>query len=221
MSIVTLKRKTSAQYHNISHSADGFSLNGTRRSQGYVGQTSLSRSLPRTPMKGNTPKGYGGCCGKYIRGTIVQSGVTSLENPDVVKTSTLNTKGLIDTKYRWIRRPEPFATVKRITNTHSQSEYLYYITQKTLGETRTDGSPCSIIDKQPKYKKCTALENGQISNMCPNSYNITKPESYTGAIGGDEYISNLHKKCAKPEEYKAYSYIRRAPATCSRRANAV
>jgi len=221
MSIVTLKRKTLAQYHNISHSADGFSLNGTHRNQGFVGQTSLSRSLPRTPMKGNTPKGHGGCCGKYIRGTIVQSGVTSLENPAVVKKSTMNTKGLIDTKYRWIRRPAPFAAVKEITKTHSQSEYTYYIRQKTLSETRPDGTPCSIIDKNPIYKKCTALEPGQISDRCPNSRNITKPESSTGAISGDEYITNLHNKCAKSADFKIYTYIRRAPVTCSRRANAV
>ena len=79
MSIVALKRKTYAQYHNNSVNG-GFSLNGTHRNQGYIGQTSLSRSFPRTPMKGNTPKGHGGCCGKYPMGNIIQSGVTSLED---------------------------------------------------------------------------------------------------------------------------------------------
>jgi hypothetical protein len=59
MSIATLKRKTQAQYNN-SVGVANFSLNGTLRSQGYVGQTSLSRSLPRTPMNGAFPRGYGG-----------------------------------------------------------------------------------------------------------------------------------------------------------------
>jgi hypothetical protein len=221
MSIVALKRKTLAQYHNNSHSPDGFSLNGTHRSQGYIGQTSLSRSLPRTLMKGNTPKGYGGCCGKYYQGTIIQSGVTSLENPAVVKKSTMNTRGLIDTKYRWIRRPKPFAEVKHIANSHSQSEYIYFIKQKTLKETRPDGSPCSIPDKNPVYKECKALTKDQIGETCPKSRNITKPDSATGAITGDEYIYQLHKKCAVPEEFKAIAYIRRAPFTCGRGATVV
>jgi hypothetical protein len=221
MSIVVLKRKTLAQYHNNSHSPDGFSLNGTHRSQGYIGQTSLSRSLPRTLMKGNTPKGHGGCCGKYYQGTIIQSGVTSLENPAVVKKSTMNTRGLIDTKYRWIRRPKPFAEVKLIANSHSQSEYIYFIKHKTLKETRPDGSPCSIPDKNPVYKECKALTKDQIGETCPKSRNITKPDSATGAITGDEYIYQLRKKCAVPEDFKAIAYIRRAPFTCGRGATVV
>ena len=221
MSIVALKRKTLAQYHNNSHSPDGFSLNGTHRSQGYIGQTSLSRSLPRTLMKGNTPKGHGGCCGKYYQGTIIQSGVTSLENPAVVKKSTMNTRGLIDTKYRWIRRPKPFAEVKHIANSHSQSEYIYFIKEKTLKETRPDGSPCSIPDKNPVYKKCTALTKDQIGETCPKSRNITKPDSATGAITGEEYVYQLRKKCAAPEDFNVVSSIRRAPFTCGRGATAV
>ena len=221
MSIVALKRKTLAQYHNNSHSPDGFSLNGTHRSQGYIGQTSLSRSLPRTLMKGNTPKGHGGCCGKYYQGTIIQSGVTSLENPAVVKKSTMNTRGLIDTKYRWIRRPKPFAEVKLIANSHSQSEYIYFIKEKTLKETRPDGSPCSIPDKNPVYKKCTALTKDQIGETCPKSRNITKPDSATGAITGEEYVYQLRKKCAAPEDFNVVSSIRRAPFTCGRGATAV
>ena len=221
MSIVTLKRKTLAQYQNNSHSPNGFSLNGTHRNQGYVGQTSLSRSLSRTLMKGNTPRGHGGCCGKYPQGTIVQSAVTSLENPAVVKKSTMNTRGLIDTKYRWIRRSSPFAEVKHINNTRMQSEYIYYISQKTLSERRPDGSPCSMVDKNPVYKKCTALTKTQIGDLCYKSLNIRKPESSTGAITGDEYIYNKHSKCIKPAEIRAYTYIRRTPATCGTRASVV
>ena len=61
MSIATLKRKTQAKYNNMSvGNTHGFSINGTHRNQGYVGQTSLSRSLPRTLMKGNAVRGHGG-----------------------------------------------------------------------------------------------------------------------------------------------------------------
>ena len=44
MSLATLKRKTSAKYNNVSVSNDSvFSLNGTRRIQGYVGQSLFGR----------------------------------------------------------------------------------------------------------------------------------------------------------------------------------
>ena len=77
MSIATLKKKTAAKYNNMSVSEPKFSLNGGHRSQGWVGQTTLSRSLPKTPMVGNTPKGSGGCCGTYRVTPIVQSAVKS------------------------------------------------------------------------------------------------------------------------------------------------
>ena len=96
MSIATLKRKTHAKYNNSSvNTGEGFSLNGTHRNQGYVGQTSLSRSLSRTLMKGNVVRGHGGCCGTYNITPIVQSGITTTENSRVIKSSVLSTKGML------------------------------------------------------------------------------------------------------------------------------
>ena len=77
--------------------SSGFSLNGTHRNQGYVGQTSLSRSIIRTPHKGATPKGHGGCCGTYPTNIIKESTTCCTEDASVVKTSSINTHGLIDT----------------------------------------------------------------------------------------------------------------------------
>ena len=100
MSIVTLKRKTAAKYNNSSvNSKEVFSLNGCYRNQGYVGQTSLSRSLPRTLMKGNTVRGHGGCCVTYRISPIVQSGVISTEDHSVIKSSVINTNGMIENRF--------------------------------------------------------------------------------------------------------------------------
>jgi hypothetical protein len=112
MSIATLKKKTQAKYNNNSVGVSQFAINGTHRNQGYVGQTSLSRSLPRTLAKGNTPKGHGGCCGKYVVAPSILSAVTSTEDNSVVKSSVLSYNGMIATQYRWIRRPQPYTTVK-------------------------------------------------------------------------------------------------------------
>ena len=124
MSIVALKRKTRAQYHNMSEGRTGFSLNGTHRSQGFVGQTMLSRSLPRTPMVGNTVRGHGGLNGAYAVANNVVSGIRDQNDPSVIKSSVLDTNGMMMTKYRWSRRPQPFAVVKpdhRMNNADQQT----------------------------------------------------------------------------------------------------
>jgi len=137
MSIATLKKKTQSKYNNMSVGERQFSINGTYRSQGYVGQTSLSRSLPRTLMKGNVAIGHGGCCGKFKKTPIVQSAVISLENPNIVKSSVLGTSGMISTKYAWIKRPQPYTTVKpdNNQNNNSQSDYIKYLVDETLNYT--------------------------------------------------------------------------------------
>ena len=134
MSIVTLKKKTQTQYNNMSVGMKGFSLNGTHRSQGYVGQTNLSRSLPKTNMKGNVACGYGGSCGTFLKPPIIQSAVISLNDPVVVKSSVLGTYGMLETKYQWIRRPQPFSSIKPDGNhnINFQSNYTDNLSKKTV-----------------------------------------------------------------------------------------
>ena len=145
MSIVTLKRKTQAKYNNMSVGQKQFSLNGTHRNQGYVGQTTLSRSLPTTLMKGNVIRGHGGCCGHYPIKPIVQSGVNYQEDSSVVKHSVLNTAGMIETKYQCIGECSLGTNVcegssKRINhvkpdnnnNTNSQQDYISSVANKAV-----------------------------------------------------------------------------------------
>jgi hypothetical protein len=129
MSIVALKKKTNAQYKNMSSGVQQFSLNGTHRSQGYVGQTSLSRSLPRTLAKGNTLRGYGGTDGHFYLKPSVLSGITSTEDLKIIKPSVLSNTGMISTQYRWIDRPQPFVSVKNDDNhnTNTQQDYIVKI----------------------------------------------------------------------------------------------
>jgi len=206
MSIVTLKKKTMAQYNNNSVNT-GFSLNGTHRNQGYIGQTSLSRSFPRTPMKGNVAKGHGGCCGAYPTGNIIQSGVTSLEDSNVVKLSTANTLGLISTKYRWVRRPQPYSTTQKTIPINSQSDYIDYVQRKTLTAKNADGGLCNESNDPKEYKynaTCGGLTreqqgyrtNSQIQiNGCKK---IVGVESKTGAIDQSQYLTKLDNTCVEP-----------------------
>ena len=177
MSIATLKKKTSARYNHSHISSNngavlngtrsqgsfltgaGFSLNGTHRSQGYVGQDTLGRSLPKTPMKGNVIKGHGGCCGSYPIQPIVQSAVTSLNNPNVVKTSVLNNNGMLMTQYRWIRRPAPFVVVKpdNTLNANTQQDYVERLKQNTISS--ANNSDCQ------KYKYTPASCKNILNNV--------------------------------------------------------
>lgn len=111
MSIATLKRKSN-NLHGSYHSkpGGGFSLNGPQRNLSYVGEN-LSKHYARTIFKGDTARGHGGCCGTYKTTPTVRSDAWTTEDASTVKSSVLNTMGMIRTKYRWITRPYPYAVV--------------------------------------------------------------------------------------------------------------
>ena len=96
MSLVTLKRKSRRFKAPISgRGTNGFSLNGGLRSQGWVGQTNIGRANIGTSFRGAFPMGNGGCCGGYVINTQ-NSGGSRTNDPDIIKRSTMNTKGLIE-----------------------------------------------------------------------------------------------------------------------------
>jgi hypothetical protein len=202
MSIVTLKKKTGSQYNNMSvGSKHGFSLNGTHRSQGYVGQTSLSRSLPTTSMRGNAAKGYGGCCGKYEIRPIIQSAVVSLNDPTVIKSSSLNTSGMISTHYRWIKRPQPFASVKpsAMNNLNSQGFLINKLRNNAIKA--NSSGPCKTIfpTDEPDYKTICLETKSSNYNKLHNCPPITKDLSNKFAMAQSTYMQYLASGCSNNE----------------------
>lgn len=194
MSIATLKRKTQTQYNNMSvGSKTGFSLNGTHRSQGYIGQTSLSRSLPKTPMKGNVQKGHGGCCGHYEERPIIQSAVTSLNDPSDIKPSVLGTKGMLSSRYKWTKRPQPYSTLKSDTNNHlnTQDDYITRLKKKTIKLT----DACTTTKEVHCIKSCN-----NNTYFRQNVFHFTKPDNIHNQkgykpISGSDYITKIHESC--------------------------
>lgn len=185
MSIVTLKNKTATQYNNMSVGQKQFSLNGGFRNQGWVGQTMLSRSLPRTPMKGNVPKGNGGCCGKYLKKGIIQSAVSSLNDPKVVKNSVINNMGMINTQYRWARRPYPFSVFKR--GVEEQEEYIKSLQKKRLACAE---NVVKNIKSGIPSKGCDGLLNHSKPGICSV---VTKKALKT--MNQSDYIQKLYDNC--------------------------
>jgi hypothetical protein len=185
MSIATLKRKTQTKYNNMSVGSSGFSINGVFRNQGYVGQTSISRSLPRTLQKG-----HGGCCGNYNDVSIVMSSVTCIEDSKTIKKSVLGTSGMLSSKYRWTRRPQPYATVKPDVNnnTSDQNTYITKKIKKTINDIKKGNDPNDTT--------CTNVST--YTSSCVNNKIIcehTRDESEYLPISSGEYISQLNEAC--------------------------
>jgi hypothetical protein len=196
MSIATLKKKTQARYNNNSVGFSQFSLNGTHRNQGYIGQDTLGRSLPRTLAKGNTLRGYGGCCGTYPITPSVLSAVTSTEDNRVVKPSVLDNNGMIATKYRWIRRPAPFTVVKS-TRTQNYIDYLATTTVNDINACNKDVVKDNII-----CNTCPTLPTNTRGSLYNNlGVTITKPDKDFTSLSYGEHLNNLNQKCLESYTY--------------------
>ena len=195
MSIATLKKKSSAKYNNNSTGMPLFSLNGTHRNQGYVGQTSLSRFTSRTLVRNGGIRNHGGCCGTFNIGQPVFSGITTTEDSTVVKNSVVSNDGMISTKYRWIRRPQPYSVVKPDSNHNGNSQYDHIVIIRD--DAIRDAAACYTVTECP-----TGL-----SGSCNNGVTYVKPaSSYTGAsdtplykgvaLSQNEYTLLKRSKCA-------------------------
>lgn len=195
MSIATLKAKAklmSSSHCGISSCQKQFSLNGVHRSQGYIGQTNLSRSLPRTLSRGGAMRGHGGCCGTYPRTSIV-SAVTSTEDATTVKSSVLSNKGMIATKYRWILRPQPYTSVKPQAqngkNTNSQQKYIDYLKTKTI-QCIEQKDNTKILKTSSCNILCVAFQKRAQQQVL-----FTKPLTGVVAMSQGEYILNKDTTC--------------------------
>lgn len=193
MSIVALKKKTAAKYNNMSVNVPQFSINGGFRNQGWVGQTSISRSLIKTPHRGATPRGHGGCCGTYNM-SIVKPLEPCTNNNEVVKSSVVSTDGMLDMKYRWIRRPAPYSSVKPDVNhnLNQQGEYINRIKKKTLNVTTRQ---CPSIPKQSCNLSCDLFKTR--ITMKSGIDNFTKT---VGPIDQSDYVKNTNDQCIMIDE---------------------
>jgi hypothetical protein len=228
MSIVALKRKTEALHKNLSTGQTNFSINGTTRNQGYIGQTSLSRSLTHTPHKGSTAKGSGGCCGSYSDDIdIPASELCCLEDNTVVKKSVLSTRGMLASKNRWINRPYPYASVKPDynRNINDQGDYVTRLVKKTVSNIKKieeDGSTTCPQVLPKTQAVCTtplrtnngaSLFSKSTMNKCPKDLTPVEKHKF---ISQSEKIILLHDKCADQDiVYVTNTAVRNTPFACT------
>jgi hypothetical protein len=200
MSLATMKKKSGVLYRNLSVRQNGFSLNGGHRSAGYIGQSTQSRHLTRTLMKGNVVRGNGGCCGTYVVTNVKPSELACLNNPNVIKPSVENTEGMLHTKYKWFWSGRQ--SVKPDSNQNAvQSDHTSKIAKKTMncidllnkshGTVPTIKSTnCGSLPALARPRNLSGFMTGTIRQrpVCPT----TKDESY---LTQEQYIEQLDKAC--------------------------
>jgi hypothetical protein len=221
MSLVALKRKTAAM-QNLSTGQKGFSINGTHRSQGYIGQTSLSRSLINTPHgQTGAPEGHGGCCGDFSTTTNIRASETfSLEDENVVKTSVLSSTGMLSNRNRWLKRSAPYTSTKLTAGwTNGQGDYIAYLKKKAAKCDPSQVDKLSNITEvnSVAISKCTTTnitrkDGAPVFNKT-TVCTFTKPVSDYTSISQGEHIFKLHDKCADQDDvlFKIVSNTRRTP----------
>lgn len=220
MSLVVLKRKTATLYRNMSVGESQFSLNGTRRNMGYIGQSLTSRRFIYTPMKGGVERGHGGICGKYPIVNIRPSNMLCLNDNSVVKPSSINTRGLISTKYRWVRRPYPYSSTKPVYSVgNSMGIYIERKSRKAL-QTEVDCGGENIVEETPCVVK--KYEGGLVCGG-RTAETTTKPASYYTSITQGEYLRKLNKACAGLDNTKlVITYdVGRVPFGCRKNTSVV
>jgi hypothetical protein len=204
MSIAVLKRKTGALHKNVSTGVPNFSLNGGHRNQGYIGQDSRSRSYVRSYERNGALKGHGGCCGQYpVHEIKTSSDMSCLNDASVIKPSCLSTTGMIMTKYRWIRRPDPYTTVKpdNNRNVNDQGTRIDRIARAALIEPEN----CPDVSERTRSAECMAATKPTCT--------IVKPDK---VISGEDYIRKLNKKCANLDVVSVKKSTSHTPFSCGR-----
>jgi hypothetical protein len=184
MSINTLKRKTNAKYNNSSVNQKQFSINGGTRNQGWVGQTSLSRTVNRTLFHDGYPRGYGGCCGTYRITNVISSDVNTTENSNIIKKSVLSTYGQLESEFR----PEKFITFKpdSTTNSNQQNSYISNVSTQTINTINN----CTN-NNNTYISQCNTFGGKSSTNYNNLVQNFSVTKSASNVLKESDYIIKL------------------------------
>jgi hypothetical protein len=216
MSIATLKKKTKAQYNKVSVGYPQFSLNGTHRSQGYVGQDSLSRTLPITHRRGTEAIGFGGCCNTYRQSNIIYgTGVVSLNDPTVVKSSVMNTSGRLLDMYN--------CNPAQCTKTNTSFNTVKYI-PPYLNVLQRRKNNCNT-QKDVVSNTCNTCVDNLSSNAVKHAFkymymkniDFTPHDSVTKKAHTDtqsERLDQIQTICAATDKQQFLSNVRSIPFAC-------
>lgn len=193
MSINTLKRKSETKYFDKVSKNKVFSLTGPQRLPGYIGQTNLSRSTKRTPFtRFGGPRGHGAHNGIYPVNIHNSGKLLTCSNDGTIKKPTMNTKGLINSKYKWNKRGHPYTVVQPDSNASlfdTSSRYTH-----DLVVANTCVGPQDITDEKKTCTSgigCSNFIGGRkvVRTMYSQQFSSSVPQSM--------YILSKTKRCAQ------------------------
>ena len=193
-------------------SGGGFSLNGKYRNTGGVGTTSLISKRGPT-MKGGTVdwNGNGGFHGNYKNGNMKPTNNYCNSETLGAKPSTLNTKGMLSTKYKWKQSTIPDDVFTKEGKEPPKNAQLKEIYNRWVSN---DSNGYNELHTAGQYteKLATVLTYKNI--------NIPKPHVYTRYCTEDNHTLGKRYRCdihvSKFNEYIGSSDRARAGAIANR-----
>jgi hypothetical protein len=207
MSIVALKRNS--RRFQVPISANGFSLNGGHRNIGQVGVTNLAKSVTRTPFRGTVPMGHGGHLGKYEVQIYNSGSCCSVNDPNIIKLSTKNTKGHIFESFKYPICPggscDKGSQQNWVQNTspdnYGQELYIHNLIA-AYGSCVVNKDE-TLLQDMPYKCPITVNNLGQEVECSAGTYHIGGKKYYqeyyaksngTGAMQSSEYMRSLLQK---------------------------
>lgn len=197
---------TGLQLANETYGPVGFSLNGGRRSRGYVGQD-CKYSRNGTPFRGTQPIGWGGAGGQYAQPRpVFNSNIVGVEGTQYlyIKPSVLSTSGMLAKKYRWARNgvyPNNWVQPVNTGNQVDSSSQGMYLHKKTA-----ENMCVNDVNKPEKYadyivrcgptlcsKSTARFKYNTMASSAPYTKTLRQP------FTSGEYTLFIQRGCANPK----------------------
>jgi len=211
------------------YGAVGFSINGGHRNVGGIGRD-MKMSKSGTPYRGTQPIGWGGTYGRYPSAVLVgnsnlqTTGALPNSNSAVVqpllnsravntrgtqylyiKPSVLSTKGMLETRYKWIHNgqyPNYWVQPNYTGNqTDSASQWLYIQNKAAANTCRLDVNNVgtyegNIVPCGPTLctsgRSTASFTYNDMARNAPYTKTLYQPVSYS------QYNLNLTRGCNNP-----------------------
>lgn len=173
MSLATFKKKTQAKYHNNSVNEVQFSTVGAYRNQGRVGQSTQSRSLTGPNSNGTT--------------------LCSKNDNTVVKKASMNTNGMLMSRYRWLRRPYDAAQpLNSISLKPGAGNILYGSQDAYIERKRKEAMCCDMVTVTNFAHTLLSYNASSIAHSKNTIIGLVTPSSYgTGFTNQETSQSNV------------------------------
>ena len=205
--------------HQSEYGTNGFSLQGGRRTNSYIGKT-YAMSTNGTPFYGVFPVGNGGCCGTYPQSQPVfncpeAKVITRGKQYQFIKPSVLSTKGMLEKKYMWINNGkypnywvQPVYCNNNLSDNASQEVYIHNKAAQNITVNNTNAywkylnhTGCNKNANKATNTYYAGCKNSTNANY--NSYNIISSNGiYTKFLtipqDSSQYTLQIQRKCANP-----------------------